>query len=174
TNDNHEKADILREKFFPTGVLADLSDLSDNWSPKRELDTNPEVTPDEVEEVLKRFPRGKAPGPDEIPNEILQLLLPEWKVELAHTITKVLQLGQIPPSFKELTTIALRKERRPDYSLPSSYRPIALENSMAKLIERIVADRLTVIAEEHSMLPWVQMGARKDRSTISALELLTS
>ncbi|KAI0991200.1 hypothetical protein K3495_g16987, partial [Podosphaera aphanis] len=41
TNDNHEKADILREKFFPTGVLADLSDLSDNWSPKRELDTNP-------------------------------------------------------------------------------------------------------------------------------------
>ncbi|KAI0993722.1 hypothetical protein K3495_g14462 [Podosphaera aphanis] len=150
-----------------------LSDLSDNWSPKRELDTNPEGTPDEVE-VLKRLPRGKAPGPDEIPNEILQLLLLEWKVKLAHTITKVLQLGQIPPSFKESTTIALRKERRPDYSLPSSYRPIALENSMAKLIERIVADRLTVIEEEHSMLPWAQMGTRKDRSTTSALELLTS
>ncbi|KAI1003128.1 hypothetical protein K3495_g5074 [Podosphaera aphanis] len=162
TNHTNEKADMLREKLFPTSVLADLSDLSGNWPPKRELDTNPEVTPDEIEEALKRLPRGKVPGPDEIPNEILQLLLPDWKVELARSITKVLQLGQIPQSFKESITIALRKDKRPDYSVPSSYRPIALENSLAKLIERIVADRLIAIAEEHGMLPRVQMGKRKD------------
>ena len=33
---------------------------------------------------------------------------------------------------------------------------------------------MATAAEEHALLPWTQMGARKHRSTLSALELLTS
>ena len=70
--------------------------------------------------------------------------------------------------------MTLRKEAKPDYSLPGSYRPIALENSLAKVLEKVVADRISAAAEEHALLPWNQMGARRGRSTISALSLLTS
>ncbi|POS82408.1 hypothetical protein EPUL_004122 [Erysiphe pulchra] len=174
TNCDKQKTPILQEKFFPLNLEADLSDLEENQRPKRSVIIKTEVKPEEVKCILSQLPRGKAPGPDEIPNEILQALLPEWKLELARAIINLLINGNIPSSLKESTTVALRKVRRLDYSISSSYRPIALENSLAKLVEKIVANRIMRAAEEHNMLPWAQMGARKNRSTISALELLTS
>ena len=174
TNDNHQKEEILREKFFPGRVNAELSDIDKDLPPKRLVPIDMEVTPEEIENVLRQLPRGKAPGPDEIPNEILQLVLPEWKSQLAAAITQLFLTGQIPDSYKESVTVTLRKDRRPDYSIPSSYRPISLENSLAKFVEKIVAKRMMTAAEQNGMLPWTQMGARQKRSTISALELLTS
>ncbi|KAF2189414.1 hypothetical protein K469DRAFT_561634, partial [Zopfia rhizophila CBS 207.26] len=76
--------------------------------------------------------------------------------------------------LKELITIVLRKEGKKDYSLPGSYQPIALENTIAKVIEKQVADKMAAAAERHDLLLWNQMGARKKRSTLSAISLLTS
>ncbi|KAI0997922.1 hypothetical protein K3495_g10269, partial [Podosphaera aphanis] len=174
THDNGDKAKILQEKFFPNRVEADLSDITTNWHRKRTIKVRAEVTPAEFEDLVRQPPTGKAPGPDEIPNEILKSMLPEWKSEMAAAITAILRTGDIPCSFKESITIVLRKDRRPDYSVPSSYRPIALENTLAKLVEKVVADRIATAAEEYNIIPWVQMGARRNRSTMSALELLTA
>ena len=46
----------------------------------------------------------------------------------------------------------IRKERKGDYILLSSYRLVALENTLAKVVERIMATRLTEAAEEHNLL----------------------
>ena len=73
-----------------------------------------------------------------------------------------------------MTTVVLRKEGKADYSLPGSYRPIALENTLSKILERIIAERMADTAEEHTLLPQSQMGARKNRSTLLALTLLAS
>jgi len=51
---------------------------------------------------------------------------------------------------------------------------VALENTLAKLVEKIVARQLTELAEEKGMIPWNQFGGRKKRSTVTAVELLTS
>jgi hypothetical protein len=69
--------------------------------------------------------------------------------------------GTLPAELKESTTVVLRKEQKKDYSLPGSYRPIALENTLAKLMEKLMANRLAAAVEEHGLLPWNQMGARK-------------
>ncbi|KAI0992286.1 hypothetical protein K3495_g15900, partial [Podosphaera aphanis] len=174
TNDNVKKTKLLQEKFFPSKAEADLSDITKNQQPKRAVPIRSEVTPSEIEYLIKQLPIGKSPGPDEIPNEILKALLPDWNSELAAAISYMLSSGNIPTTFKESITVVLRKDRKPDYSIPSSYRPIALENSLAKLVEKLVAERIAAAAETFDMLPWVQMGARKNRSTMSALELLTS
>jgi hypothetical protein len=50
-------------------------------------------------------------------------------------------------------TVVLRKDRKRDYSLPSSYRPIALENTIAKVFERLLAERLSSALEENNLLP---------------------
>ena len=55
-----------------------------------------------------------------------------------------------------------------------SYRPIALLNTLGKALEKLVATRLSEAAEEHCLLPDTQMGARPQRSTLSAMELITS
>lgn len=54
-----------------------------------------------------------------------------------------------------------------------AYRPIALLNTMGKLLELIMSRKLSQLAETHHILPETQMGARKGRSTESALQLLT-
>lgn len=93
TNDNKKKAEFLLEKFFPGIVDVDLSDVDDILIPKRAIEIESVVTPDEFEAVIMQLPRGKAPGPDEIPNEILQLVLPEWKIQLAEAICQLFQNG---------------------------------------------------------------------------------
>ena len=98
------------------------------------------------------MPTGKALGPDSILNEILKALSPEIAEGLAQAISKTLAGGTLPDRLKESTTIALRKEGKRDYSLPSSYRPIALENTLAKVVEKVLANRLSLIAKEHALL----------------------
>jgi hypothetical protein len=41
-------------------------------------------------------------------------------------------------------------------------------------LEKVIADRMADTAEEHDLLPQSQMGARKNRSTLSALTLLAA
>jgi len=147
------------------------ADLRDSTSHARHF---PTVTAEQVEKAIHRLPNGKAPGPESIPNEVLKELAPVIKDDLARAISNCFASGATPRSFRESTTVVLRKERKKDYSLPSSYRPIALENTLAKLMENLVAERIADATEAYGLLPWNQMGARKQRSTHTALELLTS
>ena len=78
----------------------------------------------------------------------------------------------LPEMYKELITVVLQKEQKKDYSLLSSYCPITLENTLAKLIEKIVANYMAAIAKEYRLLLQTQIGAQKHRSTLLALELL--
>jgi hypothetical protein len=128
----------------------------------------------ELEQTARKLPRGKAPGPSLIPNEIWTLLAPKISERLSLAISRHFAKGTLPRSLKESTTVVLKKEQKKDYSLPSSYRPIALEDTLAKLLEKLLADKLAQAAEEHNLLPWNQMGARKYRSTLSAISLLAA
>ena len=78
-----------------------------------------------------------------------------------------------PRQWKEATTILLRKPGKSDYSNPSAYRPIALLNILRKALEAVVARRIRHVVEAHGLLPEAQMGARRGRSTETALHLLT-
>ena len=91
---------------------------------------------------------------DSILNEVLKIIAPIIAEELAQTVTELLRAGNIPQSYKESITVVIRKERKGDYILPSSYRPVALENTLAKVVERIVTTKLADAAEEHNLLPW--------------------
>jgi len=51
-----------------------------------------------------------------------------------------------------ITTFILRKEGKADYLLLGSYRPIALENTLSKILERVIADYIADTAKEHALL----------------------
>lgn len=172
TDDNEKKAAILATKFFPQCGAADISDIREDTVFRRfEVETT--VTTEELKDIISKLPNRKAPGPDKIQNEVLKALTDVIAPKLAVTITRLFRNGELPAILKESTTVVLRKEKKKDYSLPSSYRPIALENTIAKVVEKIIANRMIVEAEARQLIPWNQMGARKKRSTLSALELLT-
>ncbi|KAI0991845.1 hypothetical protein K3495_g16342, partial [Podosphaera aphanis] len=166
-------ARVMAEHFFPQPVAADTADISGSIYPE-ELDNIPStITPAQVEEIIAKLPSNKAPGPDGIPNRLLKECKITLKKDLAELFNACLSLGYHPTGFKESTTIVLRKPQKPRYDTPKSYRPIALLNTMGKLLEKIVANRISKAAEEFKLLPEEQMGARPKRSTISAVELLT-
>jgi len=59
-----------------------------------------------------------------------------------------------PESLKESITAVLYKEGKKDYSLPGSYRLIALENTLVKVLEKYITNIMFKAAEEHRLLPW--------------------
>jgi hypothetical protein len=83
-----------------------------------------------------------------------------------------LQFSYHPLHFKHSSTVVLRKPGKGDYSAPCAWRPIALLNTLGKVLKAVVASRITALSEEHGLLPPQQMGACPGRSTDTALEML--
>ncbi len=71
-DDDQEKINILKNKFFPAGTPADLSDvLGQPWEEEEQVGDAYRITACELQKVIMGLPKGKAPGPDTIPNKVL-------------------------------------------------------------------------------------------------------
>ena len=169
-----EKAEMLKAKakFFPPSPPADLSDIPGSFYPAT-ADCPMTITNDEVIVNIQRLKSDKAPGPDGITNRILKAC----STKLAELLNPLFQAcvthAYHPHEFKRTNTVALRKPGKKDNTNPKAYRPIALLNTIGKVLEAVITRKITHIAEQHRLLPDTQMGARRGRSTESALELLT-
>jgi hypothetical protein len=60
----------------------------------------------------------------------------------------MLETSKIPPSLKESIIYTFKKEGKGNYLDLGAYRPIALENTLAKLVEKIVTIFLTNYAKK--------------------------
>ena len=133
----------------------------------------PLITIRQIRETINRLAPDKAPGPDEISNRVLKNTLPTIERHLQFLTQASLRLGYFPKSFKHTTTIVLRKPRRPDYSKVKAYRPIALENTLGKVMESIITEILSYLTETHELLPPQHYGGRPGRSAEDALMILS-
>ena len=123
-------------RFYTTlDGLTDLSDINHNQQQMDTIYIPTLVTEDEVRDVIWKFLNRKALGPDGILNKALKIITPIIAKELAQAITRLLQTSNIPSSYKESITAVIRKERKGNYILLSSYRLVALENTLAKVVE---------------------------------------
>ncbi|KAJ5710399.1 hypothetical protein N7488_004555 [Penicillium malachiteum] len=172
---NEAKVSVLRDVFFPAPPTADLSDISTERR-FNELPFPP-ITVQEVKDVICRAPPDKAPGPHAIPNRVWKLLLAGCS-KSGDLITSIfdacVRVGYNPRHFQESTTVTLRKGGPHDYRVPKSYRPIALINTLGKLLEAVVATRISYAVEEHSLLPKTHLGGRKGISVDQAMQLILS
>ncbi|KAJ6032769.1 hypothetical protein N7540_003501 [Penicillium herquei] len=176
---NEEKVSVLRDVFFPAPPIADLSDIPISSDPamSRSQLPFPPITVQEINDVIRHAPPDKAPGPDAIPNRVWKLLLSGCSLFgdlLTSIFDACVRLGYNPRHFQESTTVTLRKGGPRDYRLPKSYRPIALMNTLGKLLEAVVATRISYAVEEHSLLPKTHLGGRKGISVDHAIQLILS
>jgi hypothetical protein len=102
--------------------------------------------------IIRALSTSKTPRSNRISNEILKTLIEEILEGLAQEISKLLVVDTLSGRLKESTIIALRKKGKKDYSLPSSYRLIALENTIAKIVEKVLANRLNNVAKKYALL----------------------
>lgn len=85
-----------------------------------------------------------------------------------------MDLGYYPNQWKQAWIVVLRKPGKPDYSAPGAYRPISLLNTLGKILEAVMARRLSYWAEKYSLLPDTQFGGRPGRNTEQALLVLAN
>jgi hypothetical protein len=74
--------------------------------------------------------------------------------------------------LRHCNTVPLRKLGKGDYSVPEAWRPIALLNTLGKVLECVIAQQILSLSEEHSLLPAQHMWARPGRSIDTALDFL--
>ena len=168
-----EKAEVLKEAFFPAPSEADLSNLKGYYYPEAKA-CSIKITKQEVLAAICCSNPDKAPDPDGIPNKILQACAEKLSDMLTSLFQACAEQRYHPKVFKVANTIVMKKPPgKADYTIPKSYRPIALLNMLSKALESIMAEKITYLAKIFSLLPNTQMGACRGKSTESALELLT-
>ena len=162
-----DKAGLLKEAFFPRPPEADLRDI-ETARYEDQIHT-PDITEKEVLDAIHAAAPLKAPGPDGIPNKVLQAACHLLVGHLRTIMNQSLRIGYCPAHFRSSTTVVLRKPGKDNYTTPKAYRPIALLNTIGKIMDAIIARRISYLVEKHLILPNMHIGGRKRRSTEHAL-----
>jgi hypothetical protein len=117
------------------------------------LRVDSDMITEEMARIIGCFLNNTVLGLNRILNEALKtcgLLIVLWLVDVAKAYFAI---GYYLRLKRAMITYILYKEGKADYLLLGSYRPIVLENTLSKILERVVVDYIADIAEEYALLP---------------------
>ena len=169
TQEKKEQAAQLLQTFFPPlpEVIEDEGER-----PQRTPVETPRLTMGEIERRLFAASSWKAAGEDGLPVGVWKQVWPAVRERVLLLFQTSLDEGSLPSQWRNARIIPLRKPDKANYTLAKAYRPISLLATLGKLLESVVADRISYMVEEYGLLPTNHFGARKKRSTEQALTLL--
>lgn len=128
-------------------------------------------TREELEEAKKRIRKGKAPGPDRIPPEIIIAAIEEAPQVILRIMNTLLEKEEFPKKWKRAKVALIPKGREETKNSDQmKYRPICLIDCIGKLMERLLSNRLVKEMEERGSPSERQFGFRKNSSCIKALQ----
>ena len=123
----------------------------------------PEFTMQELKTAIGKMRRKGAPGPDDIAPAFLKELGPVALSELLAICNISVRTSNCPHLWKIAMIIPLLKANKPASDL-ASYRPVSLTSCAAKVLERMMAERLYYQAETQGWFSDLQAGFRRGRS----------
>ena len=177
---NADKAELLAQKFSAVSHTNNYSEkfrqqkciVESNQSllmnDARTTDNNQHLnipfSEYEMRQAITQAKNNTSPGEDGIPYECLKELPGSGQRMLLRLYNLIWEKGHIPKVWKHAIVIPIPKGGKDPHEA-SSYRPIALTSTMCKVMERLVANRLTWYLEKHNILTNAQTGFRRNRST---------
>ncbi|KAF5973804.1 reverse transcriptase, partial [Fusarium bulbicola] len=169
TTSHREQAEELLAKFFPP-----LPDNIEDEGPRQQRApaTMPDLTLEAVERQLWATKSWKAPGEDGLPTIVWKQVWPSVKHDVLAIFQASLKEGVIPKQWRHARIIPLKKPGKDDYTIAKAWRPISLLATLGKVLESVVAERISHAVETHGLLPTNHFGARKQRSAEQALIIL--
>ena len=109
------------------------------------------LMPDSVRDILLNLNTSKSVGPDSINNKLLKNCADSLCHPLAFIFQLCLDSCTFPDSWKEALITALFKKLDP--SIVKNYRPISLLNTISKIYEKAVFDKLYPYLLSNHLLP---------------------
>jgi hypothetical protein len=169
TTDHGEQAEELLSTFFPP-LPSHIDD--EGRKPQRVPVAMPTITLEDVERQLHAAKSWKAPGDDGLPVIVWKQIWPVVKDHVLALFRQSLEEGSLPSQWRHAKIIPLKKPGKEDYTIAKAWRPISLLATLGKVLESVVAERISHMVETHGLLPTNHFGARKQRSAEQALVLL--
>ncbi|KAI5734561.1 hypothetical protein M8J77_007970 [Diaphorina citri] len=123
------------------------------------------ISKEEIKYALKNMKNKKAPGPDNVPTELLKILDDNGLIALADLFNSIYDLGSIPKEWLSSTFITLPKKTNAKEC--SDYRTIALMSHTLKLFLKII--HLRIYEKLEAGISDSQFGFRSGMGTREAL-----
>jgi len=139
---------------------------SQNWFP---------FSKEEFKSAISKCSDASALGPDKLTWRHLKFIIKHDSclTNIVNIADSYINLGYWPEYFKTSSTIIIPKPNKPSYDKPNAFYPIVLLNTLGKLIEKIVADRLQFTVMSNNFIHLSQLGSLKFKSTSDAGIALT-
>ena len=148
-------------------ILSEIENKStSSWEPFSKL---------EFKNPISKCINLSAPGPDKVTWRHLKHILKHEKCLLnIINITNVcINLGHWPNYFKCSSTVIIPKPNKLKYNHPKAFCPIVLLNTLGKLIEKVIMERLQFIIANNNFIHPSQLDGLKFKSTSDAGVTLT-
>ena len=150
-----------------------------NWPEKEDFRESTEKEPGpldypisdkEFDNAIGKLKANKAPGIDNILNEVLKLGKDLIKRHLLNLFNRILNTGKYPLLWSSGLIVPIHK--KDDRSKVENYRGITLLSSLSKLFTSILNDRLYDYATKKGILKVEQGGFRKMHGTADSIFIL--
>ena len=156
-----ERKEEIMSTLFP--------DREDTWERGR-VTTDVEVfTVEELMLAGERMKSGKAPGPDNITSEVVKEVIKISPKFILAILNEVVKRQEFPERWKVARVCLIPKGgKTPDNA--AGFRPICLLDTMGKLLEFMIRERLELEISKNGGLSQNQFGFRRGLSTVQAVE----
>ena len=128
---------------------------------------------EEIKQVRGKMKPKRSFGLDKIPPIVLKYLPDNILEVIATLINRSFQEGTFPNTYKASKVVPIYKNKGSRKNA-EQYRPVSLINSMSKIIEKIVYQRISSFLNKKNFFSNKQFGFRKRMSTSHAISLLVN